>query len=57
MAFIMDPPTIEAEDDPTILCSTECPDANGQTWDWPSGTVCLAAFTITQPGPPECPSL
>ncbi|KAI1081425.1 hypothetical protein F5B20DRAFT_579289 [Whalleya microplaca] len=37
MAFIMDPPTIEAADDPLILCSTECPYANGQTWDSPSG--------------------
>ncbi|KAI1848688.1 hypothetical protein JX265_005685 [Neoarthrinium moseri] len=37
MAFIMEPPTIEAADDPMILCSTECPYANGQTWDSPSG--------------------
>ncbi|KAK9416768.1 putative PA14 domain-containing protein [Seiridium unicorne] len=34
----MDPPTIEAADDMTIMCSTECPDANGQIWDSPSGT-------------------
>ncbi|KAK9783904.1 hypothetical protein SCAR479_00463 [Seiridium cardinale] len=38
MAFMIDPPTIEAADDMTIMCSTECPDANGQIWDSPSGT-------------------
>ncbi|KAK6063766.1 hypothetical protein SCUP515_12196 [Seiridium cupressi] len=44
MAFITDPPTIEAADDMAIMCSTECPDANGQIWDSPSGT----AFAVEQ---------
>ncbi|KAK8033642.1 hypothetical protein PG991_003040 [Apiospora marii] len=36
-AYIIDPPTIGAEDDQVVLCATECPHAHGQTFDTPSG--------------------
>lgn len=39
MAFVIEPPTVEAADDLVILCSDECPYADGQTWDAPSGVV------------------
>ena len=39
MAFQIEPPTIEAADDPLVLCSTECPQAHGQIYDSPSGEV------------------
>lgn len=38
-AYVIDPPTIEAEDDQVVLCATECPHAHGQTFDTPSGEV------------------
>lgn len=43
MAFVIDPPVIEAVDDPIVLCSTQCPQAHGQIWDSPSGEVRSAA--------------
>lgn len=39
MAFQIEPPTIEAADEPIVLCSTECPQAHGQIYDSPSGEV------------------
>ena len=39
MAFVIDPPVIEAADDQIVLCSTKCPQAHGQIWDSPSGKV------------------
>ncbi|THV48929.1 hypothetical protein BGAL_0220g00120 [Botrytis galanthina] len=36
-AVAIDPPTSAKQDDLTYLCSTECPNADGQTWDSPTG--------------------
>ncbi|KAF7927900.1 uncharacterized protein EAE98_000312 [Botrytis deweyae] len=36
-AVVIDPPTSAKQDDLTYLCSTECPNADGQTWDSPTG--------------------
>ncbi|KAK6351455.1 hypothetical protein TWF718_004615 [Orbilia javanica] len=41
-AFIVDPPTQPAPDDMTILCSTECPHANHNTYN----TIFGSAFRI-----------
>ncbi|KAB8303290.1 hypothetical protein EYC80_004730 [Monilinia laxa] len=36
-AVVIDPPTSAKADDLTFLCSTECPNADGQIWDSPTG--------------------
>ncbi|CAD6446995.1 2d69ee01-e847-4d23-9967-26728d1da4f2 [Sclerotinia trifoliorum] len=36
-AVVIEPPTSAKKDDLVYLCSTECPNADGQTWDSPTG--------------------
>ncbi|KAI9647324.1 hypothetical protein NHQ30_003709 [Ciborinia camelliae] len=38
-AIVIDPPTSQKADDLTFLCSTECPNADGQTWESETGEV------------------
>lgn len=38
-AYILDPPISPKPDDEVLLCATECPAADGQTYDTPNGQV------------------
>lgn len=36
-AYAIEPPTSAKPDDQVLLCATECPMADGQTWEAPNG--------------------
>ncbi|APA06123.1 hypothetical protein sscle_01g008930 [Sclerotinia sclerotiorum 1980 UF-70] len=60
-AVVIDPPTSAKKDDLTYLCSTECPNADGQTWDSPTGQKfrmsCCTRHGITPIGDTQAGSL